>query len=78
MKRRQFLYIAAGAVTAAVFGLKPKDSGASYAPYFNGLNDELKKNGPFKPIMLIDLDKLDRNIQALKHGMDRRLAQPRD
>ncbi len=75
MNRRQFMYIAAGAATAAAFfGLKPKDSGASYSPYFKELNDELKKNGPFKPVMLVDLDKLDQNIQTLMTGLDQRLA----
>jgi len=75
MNRRQFMYIAAGAAAAAAFfGLKPKDSGASYTPYFKELNDELKKRGPYKPAMLVDLDKLDRNIQTLITGLDRRLA----
>ncbi len=74
MNRRQFMYIVAGAAAAAFFGFKPKDSGASYAPYFKKLNDELHKNGPFKPAMLVDLDKLDQNIQTLVTDLDQRLA----
>jgi hypothetical protein len=58
------MYILAGAAAAALFGFKPKETGASYAPYFRNLNAELKAKGPFKPVMMVDLDKLDHNIQT--------------
>jgi len=58
--------IIAGAGLASAIAIKPRDEGEGYSDYFRGLNDELKANGPFKPSMLVDLDRLDRNIQALK------------
>ncbi|MCJ7771917.1 MAG: alanine racemase [Desulfobacterales bacterium] len=70
MNRRHFLIALAGAAVASAFVFKPKDSGASYLRYFNDLNEELKKHGPFKPSMVVDLDKLDKNIQTLLTGMN--------
>lgn len=66
MKRRTLLLglAAAGVGAAAIF--KADDAGAPYSPYFKALNDALKKDGPYRPALLIDLDKLDRNIQALR------------
>ena len=66
MKRRTFLLglTAAGVGAAAI--LKPQDAGAPYSSYFRQLNETLKKDGPYRPMLLIDLDKLDRNIRALR------------
>lgn len=66
MKRRTMLLglAAAGIGAAAIF--KPGDAGAPYSPYFKALNAALKKDGPYRPALLIDLDNLDRNIQALR------------
>lgn len=66
MKRRTLLlgFAAAGIGAAAIF--KPGDAGTPYSPYFKALNAALKKDGPYRPVLLIDLDKLDRNIQALR------------
>ena len=66
MKRRTLLLgmVAAG-IGAALF-LKPEDAGAPYSAYFKTLNDALKKDGPYRPALLIDLDRLDKNIQALR------------
>lgn len=72
MNRRHFLITLTGvacATMASVFVFKPKDSGASYLPYFNDLNKELKKHGPFKPSLIIDLDKLNLNIKTLTTGI---------
>jgi D-serine deaminase-like pyridoxal phosphate-dependent protein len=74
MNRRQFLVVAAGAAVAAALAFKPSDGGASYAPYFNALNEELKRSGPYKPVLLVDLDKLDQNLRALTNGLRDRLA----
>jgi D-serine deaminase-like pyridoxal phosphate-dependent protein len=67
MNRRQFITIAAtGIGTISIFGLKPKDRGAPYTSYFKKLNDELKKNGPQRPCLIVDLDKVNKNIDTLK------------
>ncbi|HUS25289.1 MAG TPA: DSD1 family PLP-dependent enzyme, partial [Candidatus Binatia bacterium] len=68
MKRRHFLLGAVGAGAAAVagaFAARPKDEGAPYDAYFRALNDELRRNGPMKPSLVVDLDRLDRNIAAV-------------
>lgn len=66
MKRRTLLLggaaIAAGAATLI---WRPEDLGAPHNAYFSGLNDLLKKSGPGKPVMLIDLDRMNHNIDVL-------------
>jgi D-serine deaminase-like pyridoxal phosphate-dependent protein len=69
MNRRHFLIALGGAAIASFFVFKPKDSGASYSPYFKDLNAELRKYGPFKPSIIVDLDKLDQNINTLMAGI---------
>lgn len=68
MNRRKFL-LGTGAVGAAVIGggllARPKAHGQPYEPYFATLNEELKKNGPMRPCMVIDLDRLDHNIDLV-------------
>lgn len=46
-----------------------KDEGQSYTDYYRGLNEELKAHGPCLPCMLVDLDRLDKNIEALVAGL---------
>ncbi|WP_028006447.1 DSD1 family PLP-dependent enzyme [Solimonas flava] len=68
MNRRKFLLGTLGVGAVAIGGgaaLKPGDKGAPYDDYFRALNDELKKNGPMRPSVLIDLDRLDHNIAEL-------------
>lgn len=64
MKRRTFLLGTAG-LAAGAWALKPSDNGGSYSPYFEQLNNSLKANGPYKPSMVVDLDRLDINIDAI-------------
>lgn len=69
MKRRHFL--AAGVAGAAVVGgitLKPGKTGAPHAPYFSDLNQLLKTQGPGRPLMVIDLDRLNSNIQKIRQA----------
>jgi D-serine deaminase-like pyridoxal phosphate-dependent protein len=75
MRRRNFLLGTLGALGLGVAGtlaLRPGDRGAPYDEYFRALNEELKKNGPMRPCMLIDLDRMDRNLdlvtQTLRRG----------
>lgn len=65
MKRRTFV-IGGLAALAGVAALKrPKDNGAPYDAYFTALNAELKVNGPMRPSLVIDLDRLDHNIDLV-------------
>jgi D-serine deaminase-like pyridoxal phosphate-dependent protein len=75
MKRRNFLLgtlAALGLGAAGTLALRPGDRGAPYDEYFTALSEELKKNGPMRPCMLIDLDRMDRNLdlvtQTLRRG----------
>jgi D-serine deaminase-like pyridoxal phosphate-dependent protein len=75
MKRRNFLLGTLGALglgAAGTVALRPGDRGAPYDEYFRALCEELKKNGPMRPCMLIDLDRMDRNLdlvtQTLRRG----------
>lgn len=47
------------------FIFRPKDRGKPYDNYFSALNEELKQKGSGTPILVLDLDRLDQNIQAL-------------
>ncbi|EQA35879.1 alanine racemase, N-terminal domain protein [Leptospira inadai serovar Lyme str. 10] len=66
--RRWVLTILLMCVVLLAF-LKPADRGAPYSEYFKSLNLELKQHGPGKPIVLLDLDRLDSNLQLLKEKL---------
>jgi len=72
--RRHFLIGTAG-VGALLVGvgawLRPSDRGAPYNDYFRALNRELKEHGPMRPVMLIDLDRLDHNIDVVMQSVKR-------
>ena len=53
--------LAAGAALLA----RPRDAGGPYPDYFAGLNRLLRREGIDRPVMLIDLDRLDRNIDRV-------------
>ncbi len=56
------------AVALAVVGVissKPSRIGGPHNSYFTGLSNELKRNNLYKPKMLIDLDLVDKNLDAL-------------
>ncbi len=67
MKRRNLLL--AGATVAAAAGAtalwRPTDKGADHDAYFSALNDLLKRDGPGHPVMLIDLARMNHNIDVL-------------
>ncbi|MGH8082886.1 MAG: DSD1 family PLP-dependent enzyme [Lysobacter sp.] len=65
MKRRTFVLGATAVAIAGAWWAKPGDHGAPYDAYFRALNAELKKNGPMRPCMVIDMDRLDRNIDRV-------------
>jgi len=68
MKRRNLLLGGAGIAAAAAGGVllwRPEDEGAPHNAYFSQLNDLLKREGPGRPVMLIDIDRMNHNIDVL-------------
>lgn len=51
--------------------MRPRDRGAPHAPYFAALNAELRRNGPMRPCLLIDLDRLDHNLARVTESVCR-------
>ena len=74
MRRRNFLLGALGALgstTAGALALRPGDHGAPHDDYFAALNQELKRNGPMRPCIIIDLDRMDRNLDLVTETLRR-------
>ncbi len=71
MKRRSVLLGGLGLVAVGGALMRPKDNGAPYNDYFRALNEELKKNGPMRPSLVIDLDRLDHNVDLVKASVAR-------
>ncbi len=65
MKRRHFLAGAGAAAAALAWWARPQDRGAPHPEYFERLNQELKQHGPMRPALIIDLDRLERNIDRV-------------
>ena len=69
MNRRSFLLAAAGAV-AGVWWLRPENRGrGGHDGYFSQLSAALKQEGLARPTMIVDLDRLDANIEATGRAM---------
>ncbi len=62
----RWLCLLVGVAFLLAFIFKPKNEGKQYSPYFSLLNQELKSHGPGRPVIIIDLDRLDSNIAELK------------
>ena len=62
MKRRHVLLGGLVAGVAGAWLARPRDQGAPHAAYFSALNQELKTQGPMRPCLLVDLDRLDHNL----------------
>lgn len=45
--------------------LRPSDQGGAYSPYFAALNENLRQQGPGRPILLIDRDRLLANAAKI-------------
>lgn len=65
MKRRHFIVSASAVGVATALGLRPSDNGAPYNAYFSALNKEFFRHGPHRPAIIVDLDRLDQNINTL-------------
>ena len=72
MDRRRFLAGSAGLAAAALAGgwaLRPSDQGAGgHSAYFETLGAVLRERGLARPTMVLDLDRLDRNVDAVVAG----------
>ncbi|MFO2466369.1 DSD1 family PLP-dependent enzyme [Pseudomonas sp. 15FMM2] len=51
--------------------MRPAERGAPYGEYFSRLNRELKAHGPMRPVIVIDLDRLDHNIDVVMQSVQR-------
>ena len=71
MKRRHFVLGTGALLAAGAWLLRPSDRGSPYNDYFRTLNTELKAHGPMRPVMLIDLDRLDHNIDVVMQSVKR-------
>jgi len=72
--RRGFLTGTLGAgvlLVGAGAWFRPDDLGGPYSDYFRQLNRELKANGPMRPVMVVDLDRLDHNIDVVTASVRR-------
>jgi D-serine deaminase-like pyridoxal phosphate-dependent protein len=72
MKRRSVL-IGGGALALAGIGagvLRPKETGAMHDPYFTGLAAALKRAGLNRPVLVIDRQRLDANVAAIRKSVD--------
>ncbi|TAL33624.1 MAG: hypothetical protein EPN93_13475 [Spirochaetes bacterium] len=72
IRQHRKLSILAGCVVVlllAAVAMKPSDNGAPYDEYFKALNAEMKKNGPGRPSLVLDLDRVDRNLALLKEAI---------
>lgn len=66
MKRRHVLLGLAAAAAAGGYLLRPADHGAPHDGYFAALNTLLRKDGPGRPVLVLDQDRLDRNCDRLQ------------
>jgi D-serine deaminase-like pyridoxal phosphate-dependent protein len=57
------------AAIAAMLLLRAKDQGGAYPPYFQALNAMLLKNGPGRPLMLIDRVRLLENCRKVREHL---------
>lgn len=72
MRRRHLLALGALDLLGGV-ALRPGDRGQPHAPYFAQLNQLLCRQGPGIPLLIVDLDRLDRNAELLAGQLDGKL-----
>lgn len=64
LSRRSFVFAGAALAGAAVMA-RPGDQGGGHDDYFARLNQTLRRHGIDRPVLVIDLDRLDRNIDRV-------------
>lgn len=62
------LVVAAG-FGAVLYAIRPRDDGGVYDDYFRALNVMLRRSGPARPSLIVDLDRLDQNIDVLRQSI---------
>ncbi|MCG6145611.1 alanine racemase [Leptospira bandrabouensis] len=67
--RKLYIWVFLIIIIVVVLIFKPKDEGSSYSEYFSAINKELKTNGFGKPVVLLDLDRLDENLSTLSENI---------
>ncbi|MBW7857683.1 MAG: alanine racemase [Leptonema sp. (in: Bacteria)] len=72
MKKYVWMAMIAG-IGGLLYYAKPVDKGGQVDPYFESLNSSIKEAGIERPIVVIDLDALDNNIQEVKNSLNDRL-----
>lgn len=73
MRRRTLLWGSAAITGAGLAGAalwKPGDLGGPHNQYFAGMNEILKSQGPGRPVMVLDLDRANSNIDTLTAGFE--------
>jgi len=60
------ILICVGILSLFICVFRPRDKGQPYDDYFFTLNEELKRYGPGHPALVLDLNRLDQNIQTMK------------
>jgi D-serine deaminase-like pyridoxal phosphate-dependent protein len=71
VKRRSLIAGGVGlaAAAGAVLLWKPGDQGAPHDAYFAGLNELLKRDGPGRPVMLVDRARMNANIDVIANAV---------
>ena len=69
MITRRKIIISGASIAAALAIGKPGDKGGSHTKYFQSINQLLKKNGVDKPTLVIDLERLNRNIDRVSQSV---------
>lgn len=64
--RKRSLLVVGILVLLLLVLVRPSDEGVPYNDYFSALNDELRANGPARPVLVLDLDRLDSNLEVLQ------------
>lgn len=68
---RKWIIITSIIISIIIFliAIKPGDKGGAYQPYFAALNAELRAKGPGRPVIIVDLGRLDKNIALVKKNL---------
>mgnify|MGYP000197132672 CR=1 FL=1 len=69
VSRRKFMLGGLGLAAIGSLALRPGNDGGAYSQYFAGLNQMLREAGIGQPSLLIDLDRLDQNIDLVRKSV---------